>query len=193
MKLMQTLLGLTPPATFDLQALITPEQMAEDIQPQDEGEYDYEGSMAKTSLRLMIEAAQELHDMLADDENLPEWAQAKLVLAEDYIDTVRDYMKHRAEAQTDSEEPEQQEIDEAGEYMWDIEGGAAKGKKFMDKEVTVDDHLSAMKYHSQEYHTAMKEKRDADARHHGMKYHKHKDQIENMGRSGDYLKDDVAK
>jgi len=167
----------------DLLCLNT-QQLEEDAEL-DVGEYDEEGAMAKTSLRLIIEAAQELHDMMADDENLPEWAQAKLTLAEDYIDTVRDYMKHRPEAQG----TEPQEIEEAGEHMWDIEGGTAAGKKFMDPAVTVDDHLSAMKHHSNEYHKAMKEKRDADARHHGMKYHKHKDQIENMGRVGEYWKD----
>lgn len=199
MKLMQSLLDLTPHSLAEEHDLEEYDHNSMGEDSADAGfksEYDEEGSMAKTSLRLMIEAAQELHDMLADDENLPEWAQAKLVLAEDYIDTVRDYMKHRPEAQVAAEpaelEMEQQEIEEAGEYMWDIEGGTAKGKKFMDKEVTVDDHLSAMKYHSKEYHQAMKDKRDAEARHHGMKYHKHKDQIENMGRAGDYLKDEKA-
>jgi len=31
--------------------------------------------------------------MLKDDTNLPEWVQAKITKATDYIDSVRDYMK----------------------------------------------------------------------------------------------------
>jgi hypothetical protein len=63
------------------------------LEAKDKGEYDYEGSMAKTQLRTMIDAAQALHDMLSDDENMPEWVQSKITKATDYIDTARDYMK----------------------------------------------------------------------------------------------------
>lgn len=66
------------------------------LQEKDKGEYDYEGSMAKTQLRTMIDAAQELHDSLEDDENMPEWVQGKITKATDYIDTARDYMKSQA-------------------------------------------------------------------------------------------------
>lgn len=58
----------------------------------DAGEYDYEGDMAKTQLVTIADAAEELHDMLKDDENLPEWCQNKITKAMDYLDTVRDYM-----------------------------------------------------------------------------------------------------
>lgn len=74
-------------------------------------------------------------------------------------------------------------------YMSDVEGGTGKGKKFGAKNTTVDDHLSAMKYHSAEYQKSMKSKDDALARHHGMKYHKHKEQIERMGDIGNSYKD----
>jgi hypothetical protein len=77
---------------------ITPKDVREAVQF-DPAEYDEEGSMAKVNLRIIIDAAKELHDMVSDDENLPEWAQAKLTLAEDYMISVRDYMKHRSEAQ----------------------------------------------------------------------------------------------
>jgi hypothetical protein len=82
-------------------------------------------------------------------------------------------------------------VTEESTYMVSIEGGTAKGKQFGHKSVTVDDHLSAMKYHSGEYQKAMKEKRDSDARHHGMKYHKHKDQIERLGDVGNHYKEEV--
>ena len=60
----------------------------------DPEEYDKEGDMAKTQLKTMINAAQELHDQLSDDENMPEWVQNKITKATDYIDSVRDYMKN---------------------------------------------------------------------------------------------------
>jgi len=59
----------------------------------DAGEYDYEGDMAKSQLRVILDAAQELHDKLGDQDNLPEWVQSKITLAKEYIDTARDYMK----------------------------------------------------------------------------------------------------
>jgi len=59
----------------------------------DPGEYDEEGDMAKTQLRTIADAAKELHDMLDDDENMPEWVQNKITKAADYIDSVRDYLK----------------------------------------------------------------------------------------------------
>lgn len=68
---------------------ITPGQKED----KDEGEYDYEGDMAKNQLRTMIDAAQELHDSLEDNENMPEWVQSKITKATDYIDSVRDYLK----------------------------------------------------------------------------------------------------
>lgn len=64
---------------------------------QDPAEYDQEGDMAKIQLRTIISASQELHDMLSTDDNLPEWVQSKLTIAEDYITTVRDYLKATAE------------------------------------------------------------------------------------------------
>jgi len=58
----------------------------------DEGEYDQEGDMAKSDLRSIIANAQKLHDMIDDADNLPEWVQSKITVAEDYISTVANYM-----------------------------------------------------------------------------------------------------
>lgn len=57
------------------------------------GEYDREGDMAKDQLRTVNDAAKELYSIIAADENLPEWVQAKITKAMDYLDTARDYMK----------------------------------------------------------------------------------------------------
>lgn len=59
----------------------------------DAGEYDYEGEMTKNDLMTMISAAYEIYKMLGDNDNLPEWVQAKITKATDYVDTVRDYLK----------------------------------------------------------------------------------------------------
>jgi hypothetical protein len=58
----------------------------------DEGEYDREGDMAKSDLRSIMANAKRLHDMIGDADNLPEWCQNKITIAEDYISTVANYM-----------------------------------------------------------------------------------------------------
>ena len=63
----------------------------------DRGEYDYEGAMARTQLQTICRNAQDLVDMLKDDENMPEWVQSKITKAQDYISSVTDYLKSREE------------------------------------------------------------------------------------------------
>ena len=63
----------------------------------DPAEYDQEGDMAKTQLRSIKYHADELHEMLSDNDNLPEWVQSKLTLAQDYLQTVCDYMYSKDE------------------------------------------------------------------------------------------------
>ncbi len=46
----------------------------------------YEGQMARRSLYHMAAQAQQLHDMLMDDENLEPWVQAKITKAADYLE-----------------------------------------------------------------------------------------------------------
>lgn len=64
---------------------------------EDPAEYDQEGDMAKTQLRSIKYHADELHEMLSDNDNLPEWVQSKLTLAQDYLQTVCDYMYSKDE------------------------------------------------------------------------------------------------
>ena len=69
------------------------ERMNEEVKDSyDEGEYDREGDMAKSDLRSIIDNAKRLHDMIDDADNLPEWVQSKITIAEDYISTVANYM-----------------------------------------------------------------------------------------------------
>jgi len=78
----------------------TKKQLANDIvtrassvtEAKEKTEYDYEGDMARGQLQSVINNAQRVHDMLEDNDNLPEWVQSKITLAEDYISTVANYM-----------------------------------------------------------------------------------------------------
>jgi len=63
----------------------------------DQGEYDYEGQMSRTQLQTICRNSKDLIDMLSDDDNMPEWVQSKITLAQDYITCVRDYLKSREE------------------------------------------------------------------------------------------------
>ena len=63
------------------------------LKEKDEREYDYEGNMAKTQLKTIIRNAETIHDMLEDNENLPEWVQSKITLAKDYIVVAANYLQ----------------------------------------------------------------------------------------------------
>ena len=85
----------------------------------DIGEYDQEGDMAKSDLRSIMANAKRVHDMLEDSDNLPEWVQSKITLAEDYISTVANYMTSEM-----SEEVEQvEESFTMGEKVPNKQGG----------------------------------------------------------------------
>ena len=73
-------------------------------------EYDYEGDMARGQLQSIINNAQRVHDMLEDNDNLPEWVQSKITLAEDYISTVANYMMSEIDEEVELEEGLQQTL-----------------------------------------------------------------------------------
>ena len=75
-----------------------PEEMNDDPHADpDPSEYGHEGEMAQGQLNTGEEAAEELKSILDSNEDLPEWVQAKITLAVDYLDTARDYMKGQHE------------------------------------------------------------------------------------------------
>jgi len=80
------------------------------VEDKDPNEYDNEGEMAKSQLRTVMSAAEDLMNLLDDEDNLPEWAQGKITKAVDYLDSVRDYMT--SEAQDDLDE-QFEELEEA--------------------------------------------------------------------------------
>lgn len=86
-KQVERMLEENPPEAFGVK---------EDVNPEDVGEYDREGDMAKSDLRSIMLNAGRLHDMLGDGDNLPEWVQSKLTVAEDYLSTVVNYLSAQA-------------------------------------------------------------------------------------------------
>jgi hypothetical protein len=72
----------------------------------DKGEYDYEGQMARTQLQTTLRNCKDLIDMVKDDDNMPEWVQSKITLAQDYITTVRDYLQSKEELVAEGLQPD---------------------------------------------------------------------------------------
>jgi len=55
-------------------------------------EGDYEGEMARGELKSAIANAQELLELLGEDDEIEAWVQSKITKAADYISAVRNYM-----------------------------------------------------------------------------------------------------
>lgn len=56
-------------------------------------EQDYEGEMAKATLKKLIVFSQEILPLVEDDQQLPAWLQDKFSKLDYYINTVYSYMK----------------------------------------------------------------------------------------------------
>ena len=80
----------------------------EDHKPGEDYEYDYEGSMAKTQLTQITQAAEKLMSGMKDDENLPEWVQSKIAVACDYMIKVASYLDATEEQDNEAMEKKPQ-------------------------------------------------------------------------------------
>jgi len=69
----------------------------EEVKAIDRGEYDYEGQMARTQLQTIYRNSKDLIGMISDEDNMPEWVQSKITLAQDYLSSVRDYLQSKEE------------------------------------------------------------------------------------------------
>ena len=58
-----------------------------------DAEYGQEGDMAKDDLKSAVLAAKELHSILGDNQDLPEWVQSKITKALDYLNASNQYMQ----------------------------------------------------------------------------------------------------
>jgi hypothetical protein len=67
-------------------------------------ELDYEGEMAKSELRNIIQNAQELMNSLDDDTQLEAWVQSKITKANDYLNSVTQYLGYQNTKQGPTDE-----------------------------------------------------------------------------------------
>ena len=56
---------------------------------------DHEGRSTKKQLYYIFTKAQSLHDILHDDDDLPEWVQSKVSRAADKIQSVYNYLEYK--------------------------------------------------------------------------------------------------
>jgi hypothetical protein len=106
-----------------------------DMDPTDHGEYDREGDMAKEQMHTIMSAAKELHSMLKDEENLPEWVQKKITLAKEYIDSARDYMSSQ-HAERAEEPIAEKAVSKKQQKFMGMVHAAQKGEKPASKAVS---------------------------------------------------------
>ena len=59
---------------------------------EDYEEYNDEAGMVKSNLHTIIRSAEELEQLIHDNENMAEWAQEKLAVVKSMIVTVKDYI-----------------------------------------------------------------------------------------------------
>lgn len=69
----------------------------------DDREYGYEGEMAMSQIKAIMNHSKQLLDLLEPDTDLPEWVQSKITLAADYIQTAADYMASEMTEATDED------------------------------------------------------------------------------------------
>jgi hypothetical protein len=101
----------------------------------DRGEYDREGDMAKEQMHTIMSAAKELHGILGDEENLPEWVQKKITLAKEYIDTARDYMLTQHAERAEQEPVAEKAVSKKQQRFMGMVHAAQKGERPASKEV----------------------------------------------------------
>lgn len=69
-----------------------------DSEPQKMGDGG-KARMAKQQLQQIASDAQSLHDRLNDDDEIPEWTQSKIAVAEDNIDAVKDHIGYKMDGE----------------------------------------------------------------------------------------------
>jgi len=100
----------------------------------DPSEYDQEGEMAKDDIKTVVRHAQALEKILGDNDNLPEWVQAKLAKIEGMMTAVDDYMQNQ---QHDDMGSDDMEMDEESTNKRDDR--AEKAGKKVTKDIEYDE------------------------------------------------------
>lgn len=108
----------------------------DDLDPEDQGEYDQEGQMAKDTIKTVVRHAQALEKILGNNDNLPEWVQAKLAKIEGMMTAVDDYMQNQADDMDDEQEPiAEKAVSKKQQRFMGMVSAAKKGEKPASKEV----------------------------------------------------------
>ena len=110
--------------------------------------------MAKNQIHTIKRAAEALEHIIQNDRELPQWIHSKITIAQDYLDTVRDYLasaKERDVEQATGEEGVDESIDsseDAGvKYGVFSTGGSVGSQRFKDEPIkTFDDKEEAKAY-----------------------------------------------
>jgi Protein of unknwon function (DUF3008) len=102
---------------------------------EDQGEYDREGEMAKNQLHTVLRNAKELHNLLGDNDNLPEWVQSKLAKIEGMMKDVSEYMQSEREQDDGEEELDEKAVSKKQQKFMGMVHAAQKGEKPASKEV----------------------------------------------------------
>ena len=106
---------------------------------EDYEEYNDEAGMVKSNLHTIIRSAEELEQLIHDNENMAEWAQEKLAVVKSMIVTVKDYIAsehERCAAKTVAETTSG--ATSSGAVATSMGGGAGFGNSiFMGRKVPV--------------------------------------------------------
>ena len=106
----------------------------------DSEEYNDEAGMVKSNLATIIRSAEELDNILHDNENMAEWAQEKIAVVKSMIVTVKDYVasEHEKESSLKIAETASAGATASGAVATSMGGGAGFGKSiFMSRSTAV--------------------------------------------------------
>ena len=87
----------------------------------DSPEYNDEAGMVKSNLHTIIRSAEELEQLIHDNENMAEWAQEKLAVVSSMIVTVKDYIA------SEHERSQEKSTGEEGIHEDASSGGTSSG------------------------------------------------------------------
>jgi hypothetical protein len=107
---------------------------------EDYEEYHDEAGMVKSNLTTIIRSAEELDNILHDNENMAEWAQEKIAVVKSMIVTVKDYVasEHEKENSLKIAETATSGASSSGAVATSMGDGAGFGKSiFMSRTGTV--------------------------------------------------------
>ena len=118
---------------------------------------DYDGEMAISQLRSIVDNATKLLEMMNPETNLEPWVQSKLTKAQDYISVVHDYMTHTPEDSMEEGSLLPSERNDQQNYR-NTSSGSKVAMKYWDKsqkpnyKPDASGSIRAKKAHRGEYH-----------------------------------------